>query len=255
MSILQEMSGRPRVQIVVENPMIRKLERHGSLGEAERRAIADATSHRRRISAREELVDEDSPLDGLVVVLSGFASRAKLLADGRRQVLSYLVPGDSCIMQCAIMRSMDHSIVASNPMVIAILTRDAASALSAEFPRVAEALRWGRVVDEATTQEWLVNLGQRTALERTAALLSEVYVRLTGAGQARGGLCDFPFTQAEMAETLGLSAVHINRTLQELRHQGLITLSDRRLTIPNVEALFAAGVFDPAYLRLDQSRQ
>jgi CRP-like cAMP-binding protein len=115
---------------------------------------------------------------------------------------------------------------------------------------VARALWWATLVDEAVAREWIVNIGQRTALERTAHLFCELFHRLQAVELTRDTRCELPMTQTELGEAMGLSAVHVNRTLQELRREGLITLEDRELKILDLPRLEAVAMFDPAYLHL-----
>jgi CRP-like cAMP-binding protein len=107
------------------------------------------------------------------------------------------------------------------------------------------------LVEEAITREWIVNVGQRNALERTAHLFCELLYRFRAVGLNQGLSCTLPLTQVELAETLGLSAVHVNRTLQELRRQKLITLDDGRLTIQNLRILEELSFFNADYLHLE----
>jgi CRP-like cAMP-binding protein len=107
------------------------------------------------------------------------------------------------------------------------------------------------LVDEAISREWIVNVGQRTGYERTAHLLCEVFFRMNAVGLAPDNSCDFPMTQHELADTVALSPVHVNRILQELRQDGLIVLRDKRLTILDLGKLKIAGIFNPNYLQLD----
>jgi len=111
---------------------------------------------------------------------------------------------------------------------------------------------WNSLVEEAIQREWTVNLGQRDAIERMAHLLCELFIRLRGVGLANEHGCDLPMTQAELADALGLSVVHTNRVLQDLRAQGLVTLKGKTLVIPDLDALMAAGLFNPNYLHLDR---
>jgi len=119
-------------------------------------------------------------------------------------------------------------------------------------PRVVQALWWESLVAAATQREWAVSLGQRDATERMAHLFCELFLRLKTVGLTRGNSCDLPLTQPEMGEATGLSAVHVNRTLQELRASGLIVLRDRTLTIPNFEALAEVALFNANYLHLER---
>jgi CRP-like cAMP-binding protein len=122
-------------------------------------------------------------------------------------------------------------------------------------PRILQALLWDTLVSVSIQREWTVNLGQRTAYERIAHLFCETYIRLRAAGQISGSSCDWPLRQIQIADATGLSAVHVNRTIQDLRDNGLIMLTGRRLTIPDLEALKGAALFDPNSLHLDHEGQ
>jgi CRP-like cAMP-binding protein len=247
--------GSPALRLgPTDHPLIRRLNAFCALEDPDRAAIAEATHCVRRLAPREEVVGEDAAPGGATVFLSGFACRSKLLADGRRQIVSYLLPGDCCDLHVGLLQRMDHAITAITPITVSILSPEAVEGLTRPFPRITQALRWARLVEEAISREWLVNIGQRTAYERMASLLCEVHLRLAAVGLVRNGQSEFPLTQSELAETLGLSSVHVNRTLQELRRDGLIVLSGRKLTIRDLPALAAAGMYDAAYLHLEQRR-
>jgi CRP-like cAMP-binding protein len=119
------------------------------------------------------------------------------------------------------------------------------------YPALTRALWWSTLVEEAIAREWLVNVGQRNALERMAHLFCELLYRFRAVGLNQGLSCTLPLTQVELAETLGLSSVHVNRTLQELRRQKLITLNGGTLTIQNLRALEDLSFFNADYLHLD----
>ena len=145
-----------------------------------------------------------------------------MLEDGRRQIVAFFVPGDFCDMNVYILREMDHSVAAVTPIKIAEIARDDFEELTGTHPRVLQALYWYELVMAAIQREWTLNLGQRTAYERIAHLLCEMFLRLESVGLTRGNSCDFPMTQVDIADASGLTAVHVNRTLQELRRDGLI---------------------------------
>jgi CRP-like cAMP-binding protein len=119
------------------------------------------------------------------------------------------------------------------------------------YPRVTQALWWEALVNAAIQREWTLNLGQRTAYERIAHLLVELFCRLKSVRMTQGDSCDFPLTQNDLADAAGLTAVHVNRTLQELRRDGLIVLEHKRLTIPDLKRLAEAAMFNASYLHLD----
>jgi CRP-like cAMP-binding protein len=183
------------------------------------------------------------------LILEGFACRYKLLADGRRQIMAYLVPGDFCDLHVFILKAMDHTIATLSPCRVVDIPRERILELT-ERSALARALWWATLVDEATLREWLVNIGARSAEERIAHLLCELLLRLRVVGLADGAEYELPITQAELADTMGLSSVHVNRVLQRLRGDGLITLKSKHLVILDVERLNAFGGFTPNYLYL-----
>ena len=156
-----------------------------------------------------------------------------------------------CDLNVFILKEMDHSIGTITPVTIADLSRDFFDEISAGFPRVATALWWETLVNVAIQREWTMNLGQRTASERMAHLLCELFFRLRLAGLTEDNSCEFPLTQADLADATGLSKVHVNRTLQALRAAELVMLKGKTLTVPSLERLMDAGLFNPNYLHMD----
>ena len=234
----------------MSNALVRKLSGYTTLSDEEESALRNAPTHVRRVGARDDLVQEGDRTDGVNLVLSGFAARYKTLEDGRRQFLAYFVPGDFCDLRVFVLERMDHSIMTVSPSMVANITKETVNNLTERFPRLTRALWWSTLVEEAITREWLMNIGQRTAYERAAHLFCELCARLDAVGLAEGRGYDFPVTQMELGDTLGLSAVHVNRTLQELRRDGLITLGSGRLQILNLERLQQVSLFNPDYLHL-----
>ena len=146
---------------------------------------------------------------------------------------------------------MDHSIGAITRLKVAMIGADEMQGLTDERPRITQALWWHELVELAIQREWTVNLGQRTAYERIGHLLVELYLRLRTVGLAHDGRCDFPLTQNDLADATGLTAVHVNRTLQELRRDKLIELERKQLHILDLERLEDVSMFNPNYLHLD----
>ena len=231
--------------------LIRKLEHAALLGPDEKRALEDACSTVQRFAAHEHLVKEGDPTQGVSLILDGYACRYKLLSDGRRQIVGYFLPGDMCDLRICILKRMDYSIGTLSAVKAALLTRESVLSLLDSFPRLTRAFWWSTLVEESITREWVVNVGHRTAFERTAHLFCEVFARLQAVGLTNENSCDLPVTQTELADALALSAVHVNRVLMEMRHTGLITFRTQRLTIHDHDALKSAAGFNPAYLHLD----
>lgn len=235
------------------DPLTRRLGQFTRLSAADECALgALAREGVRGFGAREDLVREGEGPRGVKLVLSGWACRYKALEDGRRQILAFLVPGDLCDLNVFILRAMDHSIGALTPVSAADIPRAAIERVMDAHPRVTQALLWEQLVTAAVQREWTMCLGRRTAFERVAHLLCELFVRLRAVALTAGDACELPITQADLAEATGLSAVHVNRTLQELRGQGLIELRGKQLVIPDLKALQDVAQFDPNYLHLDR---
>jgi CRP-like cAMP-binding protein len=235
----------------VNNPLLRKLGNFTPLSEEESQAVAECCKDVRAVGAREDVISQGDRTGGVKLLLEGFACRYKTLEDGRRQIVAYFVPGDLCDLRVFILKRMDHSIGAIAPSRVATIAPDNMLKLMHTYPALTRALWWSTLVEEAIAREWIVNVGQRNALERTAHLFCELLYRFRAVGLNQGLSCTLPLTQVELAETLGLSPVHVNRTLQELRRQQLITLDDGTLTIQNLQALEELSFFSADYLHQD----
>jgi CRP-like cAMP-binding protein len=232
-------------------PLIRKLENYVQLADIEKRSLMQAEVQVKDVEARVDIIREHQEVEGATLVLEGFACRYKLLPDGRRQMLGYMLPGDMCDPRIFLLDRMDHSIATISRTKIAIWPRKEVLGLTSLYPRITRAFWWCALVDEGIAREWLVSLGQRTALERLAHLICELHYRMNAIDMVSGNGFDFPVTQAELGDTLGLSAVHVNRTLQDMRRERLVRLAGRRLTVLDLEALSTIAMFNPDYLRLN----
>ena len=239
----------------MNNPLLRKLANFTALSEEESQAVVDICDDVREVGAREDVITQGDRTGGVKLLLDGFACRYKMLEDGRRQIVAYFVPGDLCDLRVFILKRMDHSIGAIAPSKVATLSPENVLKLTHGYPTLTRALWWSTLVEEAILREWIVNVGQRNALERMAHLFCELLYRFRAVGLNQGLSCTLPLTQVELAETLGLSSVHVNRTLQELRLQQLITLDGGTLTIQNLKMLEELSFFNPDYLHLDYSAE
>ena len=234
-------------------PLALRLQAYTKLSQDDLAAI-DQISRKgiRELGARRDLIREGEPPRAVNLILDGWACRYKTLPDGRRQIVSLFVPGDLCDMNVYILKEMDHNIGAITGLKVAEIGRDDFERLMIEHPRITQALFWDELVTVAIQREWTLNIGQRTAYERIAHLLCEMFLRLRAVGLTDGNQCHFPLTQVDLADTTGLTAVHVNRTLQELRRDGLIELHSRTLTIPDLQRLKDAALFNDNYLHLNR---
>jgi len=235
----------------VAHPLIRKLENYAELTDEEKTALYEAAGPVRAYGAHEDLIREGEHASDVAVIVSGFACRHKMLPDGRRQIIGYFMPGDMCDARVFILKKMDHTISTLAPTVVTTLSREAILEITSSYPRLTRAFWWNTLVEEAIGRQWLVSIGQRTALERVAHLFCETYVRLQAVGLATPEGCELPVTQSELADTVTLSTVHVNRTLKELRRLGLVSMSSRSLIIHDFAGLRALAMFDPGYLHLE----
>ncbi|MCJ2020153.1 Crp/Fnr family transcriptional regulator [Methylobacterium sp. E-065] len=231
------------------NPFLRKLEGFVPLPEADRAALLKISENPQVVSAGTDLIREGEPPDGMFLILDGFACRYKLRGNGTRQIVAYLIPGDAGDVDGALLRAMDHSICTLSACRVARIAPDTIWDLL-QRPAVAAALRKSKLVDEATLREWLSNVGRRTTVEQLAHLFCEVHLRLRAIGRADGNRFELPLTQQDLADTTGQTSVHVNRSLRELRSEGLIELQQRHLTILDLPRLKLLAEFKSEYLHL-----
>ena len=232
-------------------PLALKLHAYTKMSADDDAALAQLSENVLWVEPRRDLISEGEKPTRVHLVLEGWAARYKGLPDGKRQIVGLFVPGDFCDLNVYILSQMDHSIGAITRLKVAIITPEEMGALVSDHPRITQALLWHELVGNAIQREWLLNVGQRTAQARLAHLFVELYFRLETVGLAKDGSCDFHLTQADLAEATGLTPVHVNRMLQELRADGMIELQRRRLHIPDVGRLMDVAMFNPNYLHLD----
>ena len=180
----------------------------------------------------------------------GWAIRHKALPDGRRQVINFVLPGDIIGFYSTLFETADHSVTTLTAAEVANFPTEHVAELFRSFPRLAAALAWAGAREEAIVAERLLSLGRRTALERTAHLIVELLRRLSVVDMATDGRFILPVTQEILADALGLSIVHMNRTLRRLRDSGLIDLTGQRITVNDPRQLASVGQFDELYLHL-----
>lgn len=236
--------------VIRRNSLALKLENYLSLTASELEFLDTIASRTRRYGPREDVVREGEPAGLMRIMLSGWAYRYKHLPDGRRQTLGFFLPGDICDLHIGLLKVMDHSLATITHAVVAEIEGVEFETLISRSERLKRAFQWESLVNMAIQREWTLNLGQRSAFERIAHLLCELYARLEPAGLATDHALEFPLIQTDLADASGISAVHVNRTLKELRATGLIKLEGRMLLFPDMARLRNVAAFDPRYLHL-----
>jgi len=220
------------------------------LSEAAQEAVRRGPQLFRQFSAREHIVRDGVRDPGVRIMLSGLGCRYKHLPDGRRQITAFIIPGDVCDFGFLSDSPVSQDVIALAPSTIGIIDLDRLATTVELHPEIMTAILRCGAIEQSATQELLVSLGGRNALHRVGHLLCEMHYRLDKAGFVRpGGIFELPLTQSEMGEALGLSTVHVNRTVQMLRRLNLATWRDRIVTLPDPEGLARLCAFDPGYLK------
>jgi CRP-like cAMP-binding protein len=232
------------------NAFIQKVSLFAPLSEADRNVLQRICSAPKSIKAHQDLIREGEVPDAVHLILTGFACRYKMLPEGTRSIMAYLLPGDMCDWHVFVLREMDHSVATLSRCEVVEIPRTTVLEITDKHPAVTRALWWMALVDEAILREWIVNLSRRSAEEAVAHLFCELLARLEAVGLRVGDGFEFPVTQSELGDTVGISTVHTNRVLQDFRARGLIELNTHGLQILNIEALKKLAGFRPNYLHL-----
>lgn len=234
-------------------PLFRLLARYMPLEEQDRSALAALEAGPLCVGeSRTDIAREGENPTVVRLLVSGWACRYKDLPDGRRQIVGFFLPGDFCDLNVYILKELDHSIGALTAVRYYEIQPQQFQAVIDERPQLLRALLWHEMVTSGIQREWLLSIGQRSPLERLAHLFVELYYRLSAVGLATGLSFDLPITQNHLAEANGLSLVHLNRTLQEMRREGLIELSDKQLRIGDLDRLKRVAMFNSNYLHFNR---
>ncbi|MCR6671640.1 MAG: Crp/Fnr family transcriptional regulator [Devosia ginsengisoli] len=190
------------------------------------------------------LLSEGSHSAHLYTLLSGWAFRYKTLEDGRRQILNYMLPGDLVGLQGSVIGEMQHSVEALSPLVLCVFQRDRLNDLFRNHPGLGFDITWLAAQEERMLDDHLLSLGRRTAMERAAYLIAFLYHRAASVGLASSRNLYLPITQMHVADTLGLSIVHTNKTLRKLADRSLIRWLDRSCEVLDVPGLMELAGWD-----------
>lgn len=230
--------------------LVQKLARRDDLSTAEREALDALLGPERRVSAGDLIIKPGDRPGHSTFLVSGFCARYSLTVGGDRQLTEINIPGDFVDLHSLLMKQMDHGIVALSDCVIAPAQHGDLRRLTEQYPHLTRLLWLETVIDGAIHRQWLVAMGRQNATSRLAHLICELYLRLEAAGRATDHHFAVPLTQVDLGDILGLTPVHVNRVMMELRHQGLIEWKGAQVTILDWDQLAAFAEFDPIYLRL-----
>lgn len=230
------------------NRFIDKLHGFNHLSSEEVAALADATLHPKRVASRTDLIREGDRPGPVFVIIEGWACRYKILPNGTRQVLAYLMPGDCCDLHIGLLAEMDHSIQTITPAVVATIERADMDLMMDRHRGIAKAMYIAQLVDEGTMRAWITSMGRRSSLERVAHLMCELYLRARNIGLISGPELALPLSQLLLADSLGMTPVHLNRVLKTLRASEAMTIARGHLHITDPEKLTKIAGFDENYL-------
>jgi CRP-like cAMP-binding protein len=229
-----------------------KLRARDEVGPEEETAIRGLVAATVDVPADQVLIHAGRDLNESTLLLDGWMARAKDLQSGQRQLAELQVPGDFVDLHGFTLKRLDHDLITLSRCRVATVPHSRLKDMTERFPHLARLYWLMTNIDAAIQREWTLSLGRRSAIARMAQLFCELRLRLGLVGLVQNDSYDFPLTQVELGECLGLTAVHVNRTIQELRRQGVVELERRRVTIRDLKALESIAEFDSRYLYFDR---
>ena len=230
------------------NRFIEKLSGFVHLNAAEMLVLSDATANARKVGGRRDLIREGDRPGPVFVILEGWACRYKILPNGGRQILAFLMPGDSCDLHVDLIAEMDHNIATISPCVVARIEREHMNVIMDAHHGIMRALYVSQLIDEGTMRAWITSMGRRTSIERAAHLMCELNLRGRNIGMSEEASMVLPIPQSMLADALGMTPVHLNRVLRLLREAGAMELQRSKLIITDLKKLVHIAGFDENYL-------
>lgn len=233
---------------LMSNMFVRKLNSLADLSAADIAALEEVTANPREFQPRQDMIREGDETGPMFVVLEGWACRYKILPNGTRQIMAFLMPGDACDLHIKLLAEMDHSIQAITKAIVATVCRDDMERMMDTHRNIAKAMYSSQLVDEGIMRAWIVSMGRRSSTERVAHLMCELYLRARTLGLTDSGAFALPLSQLVLADALGMTAVHINRVLKDLRLAGTMALKRGSVCILDPVKLVQIAGFDENYL-------
>lgn len=245
--------SRTSAPLAERQHLVENLRAIAELSPEDETGLLDLPLRVRDLAADTDIVREgDRPTD-CCVVLTGFLCRYRVTAGGKRQIMSFHLPGEIPDLQSLYLKVMDHNLGTLAPSRVALVAHEAVLETIRLHPRIGAAFWRATLIDAAIFREWTVSLGRRSAHGRIAHLICELGMRFGAVKMADNNTFPMPMTQSELGDAMGLSAVHVNRTLMELRSEGLIDWRNGVMTVLDWDRLASTAEFDPTYLHRDQA--
>lgn len=232
--------------------LYRKLSGFYSVSDRIEEAVAALCTREVRFDRQETIIETGQVYQAIYLVTEGWVTRFKLLPSGERQIINFALPGDFLCFNATLFGKSDHFLTAKTRVRAFAMDRQPFGALLSVDPTLAVALSWANAQEEAVLAERLTSLGRRSAQERIAHLFCELWRRLHLLGLTDNDRFPLPITQEDLADTLGLSAVHVNRTLRQLRSEGLIETGSNHVRVLSMAGLEAVAGFEDGYLHFTE---
>ena len=228
--------------------LVQRLRLSADLSDEDIKAIEALPITVRDYPAERVVVRDGERATDCCLIADGFCMRSKTIADGKRQILSIHIPGEIPDLMSLFLHVMDHDLSTLTPCRLGFIKHETLQKLHRSRPNVAEIFWRDTLVDAAMFREWIVNVGQRPAPARLAHVIIELRERLRVIGRVNGNVFEMPLTQEQIGEALGITAVHANRVIKQLRQDGIVELHRGRVTLLNEEKLLQLAGFDGRYL-------
>jgi CRP-like cAMP-binding protein len=229
-----------------------KLRARDDVSAEEERALRAAIGEVREIGPDKTIIRAGDEISESTLLIEGLLCRYKDLRDGQRQIMELHVPGDFADLHSLTLKRLDHNVMTLTRCRVAMAPHEGLRKITADYPHLTRVLWFSTNLDAAIHREWMLSLGRRSALSRTAHFFCEMRIRLGLVGLTDDDGYPLNLTQVDLAECLGLTSVHINRTLKELRERRLVEFRGGRVSIHDLAGLERVAEFDPAYLHLER---
>ena len=233
----------------MSNAFVQNLNKRVALSDDDRASVLAVCAGARKYPAKRDLVREGDPPGPMFAFLEGWGYRYKLLPEGGRQVLAFLLPGDICDMHTSVLDEMDHSIATVTAALVAPIDQSRMQEFVERRPAITQAFWRLQLIDLGVARSWIVSMGRRGSEARVAHLMCELFFRAKAAALVCGSTCPMPLSQILLADALGLTPVHVNRMLRRFRTAGVMHLSRGQLFMTDLPQLVRIAGFDDNYLQ------
>ncbi len=231
------------------NAFVEKVASRVELSAEDVAMLEEACGVPREFPAKHDLIRDGDKPGPVIVFLEGWGCRYKILPEGARQVLAFMMPGDFCDMHTMVLDEMDHSIATVTPSLVCTIPRARMEELIEMRPAITRAFWMIQLVDLGIARTWISSMGRRNSVERVAHLMCELYFRASAISETRSGECSMPLSQILLADALGLTPVHVNRVLRKFKAEGVMRLEHAALIVSDISRLVQLAGFDDHYLQ------